>query len=116
MIHSHIEVNLIDAALCASVGGFGAILSEGERVLASTQLLIPTTPTYPPDVTGINQASVILATATPAPDLGNPATPPSNGFQVYPPCAVSLMTHTRALRMTDMQAANLRQRVKGCDQ
>ena len=43
------------------------------------------TPTLPPGVTAISQASSVLATATTAPDLGNPA-----DIRTYPVCAVSL--------------------------
>ena len=88
--HPKIEIDELGAALCAPVGGIGPTLSQiAASILESTQLQIPTTPTYSPFVTGLSQASVVLATATLTPNLGNPASSSEQGSQVYPPCVVS---------------------------
>ncbi|KAL8970187.1 MAG: hypothetical protein Q9183_001637 [Haloplaca sp. 2 TL-2023] len=65
-------MQLLDS-LCSSVAGAGSFQSAEEQFLATASLSIPVTPTYPPDITGINEASGILATATPEPNLGDPA-------------------------------------------
>ncbi|KAL8761031.1 MAG: hypothetical protein Q9184_002820 [Pyrenodesmia sp. 2 TL-2023] len=82
MVVAHAEVNALGAALCPN--GIDFILSEVENALASTQFLIPATPTYAPSITGLVQASAVLATATPAPNLGNPTS-----AQSYPPCVTT---------------------------
>ncbi|KAL8919465.1 MAG: hypothetical protein Q9208_006750 [Pyrenodesmia sp. 3 TL-2023] len=83
-------VNALGAALCPN--GIDFILSEVEYVLASTQFLIPATPTYPPSITALSQASAVLATATPAPNLGNPT-----NSQSYPPCVQLCLNQTTTL-------------------
>ncbi|KAL9012934.1 MAG: hypothetical protein Q9173_002340, partial [Seirophora scorigena] len=71
--------------LCAPVGGFGPSLSSSvSAILASTQLSISTTPSIPSTVTASEAVSSILATATLAPDLGNPAV-----LSSYPRCAAN---------------------------
>ncbi|KAL8934569.1 MAG: hypothetical protein Q9216_005844, partial [Gyalolechia sp. 2 TL-2023] len=76
------EIDTLAAALCRPVGGIAPVeTSVQESILASSQLQIPTTATFAPSVTGVDEASTVLATATPAPDRGNPAT------NVYPECA-----------------------------
>lgn len=75
-----------DASLCASVSGIDAISSEADRFLATASLQISATPTYLADVTGLEQASAILATASAVSNLGNPASGTAPG--VSPPCAV----------------------------
>lgn len=118
--HSHIlrqtfypDINQLFVSLCASVGGVDAILSEEDRLFATASLEIPAIPTYPLDVTGIDQASVILATATPAPNLGNPATGTDPG--IFPPCVVCLMSTSmsililQSLSLTCRKTASMRQ-------
>ncbi|KAI4152007.1 MAG: hypothetical protein L6R39_001916, partial [Caloplaca ligustica] len=93
------QLNQLGAVLCASVGNgsISAILSEADKVLATTSLLIPVTATYPPNVTRIDQASAILATATRVPDLGNPASGAGPGSQVYPPCVQKCVNLTASI-------------------
>ena len=85
----YIESDALSSRLCASFGGFGPALNNEEAsILATSQLAISATPTFPPYVTGLDQASSVLATATPAPYYGNPAAVPLSS--VYPTCAVQL--------------------------
>ncbi|KAL8811935.1 MAG: hypothetical protein Q9200_001403 [Gallowayella weberi] len=77
------KIQILAAALCSPVGGIGpSVTSERSSILASSQLQISTTVTYAASVTGVDQASSVLATATPAPNRGNPA-----GADPYPECA-----------------------------
>ncbi|KAL8843733.1 MAG: hypothetical protein Q9176_001941 [Flavoplaca citrina] len=64
------EIDTLAAALCAPVGGVAPVLSAVQSsILASSQVEISTTVSFAPTVTGVDQASAILATATPAPNL-----------------------------------------------
>ncbi|CAO1598949.1 hypothetical protein XANCAGTX0491_002697 [Xanthoria calcicola] len=86
------QINPLAAALCAPVGGIAPIQSAIQSsILASSQLQIPTTVSFAPSVTGVDQASSILATATPAPNLGNPAD------NVYPDCTLTCVNETAGL-------------------
>ncbi|KAL9053166.1 MAG: hypothetical protein Q9206_004037 [Seirophora lacunosa] len=77
------DIATLSDRLCAPVGGFGPALgSSVSAVLASTQLSISATPSIPPTVTASEAVSSVLATATLAPDLGNPA-----DLSSYPRCA-----------------------------
>ncbi|KAL8804711.1 MAG: hypothetical protein Q9182_002403 [Xanthomendoza sp. 2 TL-2023] len=79
------NIQILATALCAPVGGIGpSVTSARSSLLATSQLQIPTTATYAASVTGVDQASSVLATATPAPNRGNPA-----GGDPYPECAVN---------------------------
>ena len=71
-------------------------------ILALSQVEISTTVSFAPTVTEVDQASAILATATPAPNLGNPAE------SVYPDCTVSYLVGARKLK-ADTVSAQLRQ-------
>lgn len=94
---SYADLNQLGVSLCASVGGIDAILSEEDKLFSTASLEISATPTYPPDVTGIDQASTILATATPAPNLGNPAGGTDPG--IFPPCTVRLVSPSASVFM-----------------
>lgn len=81
------ETDALSTRLCASFGGFGpALNAEQASILATSDFAISTTPTFPPTVTRVDQASRTLATVTPEPYYGNPADSPPN--TVYPECAV----------------------------
>ena len=54
--------------------------------VATSQQSISPTPTVPAGITGATEVSSVLATATLAPDLGNPA-----NILTYPRCAVILL-------------------------
>ncbi|KAL8888256.1 MAG: hypothetical protein Q9215_004272 [Flavoplaca cf. flavocitrina] len=89
------EIDTLAAALCAPVGGVAPVLSAVQSsILASSQVEISTTVSFAPTVTGVDQASAILATATPAPNLGNPAE------NVYPDCTLNCVNKTASL-LTD---------------
>ncbi|KAL9596663.1 MAG: hypothetical protein Q9219_005658 [cf. Caloplaca sp. 3 TL-2023] len=93
------DINQLGDKLCRPVGGVGPTISVAEEsVLASTQLMIPATPTYPPSVTGLDQASSILATASLTPNLGNPLG--GSEENAYPTCAGTCVNQTAAL-LTD---------------
>ena len=63
---------------------FGVTIKAAD-VTAATAVPSPSTlPTYPSSVSDISAASTVLATATPSPNLGNPA-----NILSYPLCAVS---------------------------
>ncbi|KAI4174165.1 MAG: hypothetical protein LQ343_002500 [Gyalolechia ehrenbergii] len=77
------DIRILSQRLCAPLGGLGPSLTATlSAILASTQLSISTTPTIPPSVTAPTAVSSVLATATLAPDLGNPAY-----ILSYPSCA-----------------------------
>ncbi|KAI4238057.1 MAG: hypothetical protein LQ352_007900 [Teloschistes flavicans] len=76
------DITTLSQRLCAPVGGFGTSLLATISALSTKQYSISTTPTIPPGVTGQPAVSSILATATPAPNLGNPA-----DILTYPQCA-----------------------------
>ncbi|KAI4195870.1 MAG: hypothetical protein LQ350_006910 [Teloschistes chrysophthalmus] len=78
------DITTLSQRLCAPVGGFGTSLLATLSALSTKQYSISTTPTIPPGVTDQPAVSSILATATPAPNLGNPA-----DLSTYPQCAVS---------------------------
>lgn len=93
------EIDSLAAALCAPVGGVAPVLSAVQSsILASSQVEISTTVTFAPTITGVDQASAILATATPAPNLGNPAE------SVYPDCTVSDSVGARNLNVDPFSA------------
>ncbi|KAI4256565.1 MAG: hypothetical protein L6R42_006143, partial [Xanthoria sp. 1 TBL-2021] len=74
------------------LGGIAPVASGIQSsILASSQLQIRTTVSFAPSVTGVDQASSILATATPAPNLGNPA------GNVYPDCTLTCVNETAGL-------------------
>ncbi|KAI4249817.1 MAG: hypothetical protein L6R42_008900 [Xanthoria sp. 1 TBL-2021] len=86
------QINPLAVALCAPVGGIAPVASGIQSsILASSQFQIPTTVSFAPSVTGVDQASSILATATPAPNLGNPA------GNVYPNCTLTCVNETAGL-------------------
>ncbi|KAL8648686.1 MAG: hypothetical protein Q9226_005898, partial [Calogaya cf. arnoldii] len=86
------QLTPLAAALCAPVGDIAPIESAIQSsILASSQLQIRTTVSFAPSVTGVDQASSILATATPAPNLGNPAS------NVYPDCTLTCVEETADL-------------------
>ncbi|KAL9576744.1 MAG: hypothetical protein Q9212_006850 [Teloschistes hypoglaucus] len=76
------DIATLSQRLCAPVGGFGTSLLATISALSTKQYSISTTPTIPPGVTDQPAVSSILATATPAPNLGNPA-----DLSTYPQCA-----------------------------
>ena len=68
-------------ASVAIAAGFNAFAQA--QSLLGDQPQITATPTFAPSVTGVDQASSILATVSLTPNLGNPAD------NVYPNCTVS---------------------------
>ncbi|KAL8689316.1 MAG: hypothetical protein Q9218_004993, partial [Villophora microphyllina] len=77
------DITTLSNRLCAPAGGFGtSLVATLSAIATSSRLSISTTPTVAPSVTGVSQASSVLATATPAPNLGNPA-----NILSYPKCA-----------------------------
>ncbi|KAL8935510.1 MAG: hypothetical protein Q9216_005388 [Gyalolechia sp. 2 TL-2023] len=90
------DIVTLSDRLCAPVDGFGPSLSATiSAILGSTQLSISTTPTIPPSVTAATGVSSVLATATLAPDLGNPA-----NIISYPNCAQICNNETIAVGKT----------------
>ncbi|KAL8686464.1 MAG: hypothetical protein Q9218_007088 [Villophora microphyllina] len=77
------DITTLSQRLCAPVNGFGTSLLNTISAVSTKQYSISTTPTIPPGVTGQPAVSSILATVTPAPNLGNPA-----NILTYPNCAV----------------------------
>lgn len=80
------DITTLSGRLCAPVGGFGtSLLATLSALVSSTQSSISTATTIPTDVIRTTAVSSVLATATLAPNLGNPA-----NILSYPICAVSL--------------------------
>jgi hypothetical protein len=68
----------------------GLIAFAQAQSIVGDQPQITATPTFAPSVTGVDQASSVLATVSLSPNLGNPAD------NVYPNCTVSFLgTHSR---------------------
>ncbi|KAI4099236.1 MAG: hypothetical protein L6R37_006038 [Teloschistes peruensis] len=86
------DISTLSQRLCAPVGGFGTSLLATFSALSTQQYSISTTPTIPPSVTNQPAVSSILATATPAPNLGNPA-----DLSTYPQCAQYCNNNTVAI-------------------
>ncbi|KAL9578846.1 MAG: hypothetical protein Q9203_006942 [Teloschistes exilis] len=86
------DITTLSQRLCAPVGGFGTSLLATISALSTQQYSISTTPTIPPGVTDQPAVSSILATATPEPNLGNPA-----DLSTYPQCAQYCNNNTVAI-------------------
>ena len=69
--------------LSSSAVAAGFIAFVQAQSLVGDQPQITATATFAPSVTGVDQASSVLATVSLTPDLGNPAD------NVYPNCTVS---------------------------
>ncbi|KAL8664213.1 MAG: hypothetical protein Q9168_007951 [Polycauliona sp. 1 TL-2023] len=86
------QTNTLAKKHCASAGGIAPVETTVQSsILASSQVQIPTTASFPASLSAVDQASSILATATPAPNLGNPAT------NVYPDCTNKCVNETAAI-------------------
>lgn len=87
------DIATLSQRLCAPVGGFGSSLSATiTAVGTTTQSSVSVTPTIPPGVTAASAVSSVLATATLAPYLGNPA-----NILSYPRCAQICNNETQVL-------------------
>ncbi|KAL9596296.1 MAG: hypothetical protein Q9219_005891 [cf. Caloplaca sp. 3 TL-2023] len=107
-----VDIDVLSDRLCAPVGGVGPSLSATvSSILSSTLLEISTTPTIPPTATAGSQVSSVLATATPAPNLGNPA-----NILTYPACAQICNNETVAVaKRTGTDYGDLNDVRNACD-
>ncbi|CAF9918849.1 hypothetical protein IMSHALPRED_004440 [Imshaugia aleurites] len=81
------QIQDLSVPLCAPVGGQPAsVFSAVSSYLVTASLTAPGIPTYPAGLTAATAADTILATATPEPDIGNPA-----DILSFPLCAVSAL-------------------------
>ncbi|KAL8949945.1 MAG: hypothetical protein Q9222_003977 [Ikaeria aurantiellina] len=80
------QITALGSRLCADLGGFTSASVGYDQFLSTAQLDITATPTFPPTVTAVDEASSVLATASLVPDYGNPVADPIS--TVYPQCAV----------------------------
>lgn len=77
------QIQALSAPLCAPVGGLGAKVSAAVSSYFGTASLVASRlATYPPEATANTAVSAVFATATPEPDIGNPAS-----ILTYPQCA-----------------------------
>ncbi|KAL8951487.1 MAG: hypothetical protein Q9222_002541 [Ikaeria aurantiellina] len=98
------EVNQLSGTLCAPVGGVGPVETAAAYSSYSvSQLLIPATPTYPPSITAVDQASSFFATASLVPDLGNPFGSLDPAANIYPACA-GICSNLTSSVITDPQS------------
>ena len=88
------DINTLSQRLCTPVGGFGPSLVSTLSAILGSAISISSTPTIAPTISKGTELSSILATATPAPNLGNPA-----DLRNYPACAVRCRTNLSPLAL-----------------
>ncbi|KAM0798434.1 hypothetical protein BDR22DRAFT_891226 [Usnea florida] len=77
------QIDALSAPLCAPVGGLSAdVITALSSHFATISLTASGLATYPADATAATAVSAVLATATPEPNIGNPA-----NILTYPQCA-----------------------------